>query len=621
MKYFISILRQFAFWMLYFALLRIIFILVHIKVPFKDGAGIVDLFAVFWHAIRLDMATASYLLVVPFFFLLLHSILKANWLHISNYIYTGIVVTIYSFISAAETGVYDEWKTKLPAKSLNYLQNPGEIYNSAPTWMFIVLILVFLFQSAGGMFLYVRYFYKTNIEIKRNWTVSLLFIVLLPPLIILGIRGGIQEIPVNQSQSYFSTVQFLNIASTNTGYNFFRSVIENKRNMKVNPFKSYEPLLAKKTVSDLYAVQPDTTVSFLTGSENPNLVIIILEGWSADVIESLGGIAGVSPEFKKLQDEGILFTRCYSSGSRSEQGMAAIFSAFPAHPVSSITLQPDKFSKLPSMIHGLVNKGYSSSFYFGGQLIYGNMKGYIYYNRFKRVTEIYDFPAGVPKGKLGVHDPYVYKRMFKDLHNEKQPFVSAIFTSSSHSPFDMPTRVKTFLKDDKSQNMYLNGVFYADSSLGDFISRSRAENWYKNTLFVVVSDHSHDTYKNHPYHSPGYHHIPMLIFGDLVKREFRGSKYENICSQLDIVATVLAQFEMEYKTFHWSKNLFNPYIEHFAGIAFDDGIGWVRPWGYFFYENRLDRFHCLELPDSIKEKTIREGKSFLQVVFQEYMDY
>jgi len=578
-----------------------------------------EVLSVFWYSLRLDVVAASYLILFPFVLLLVQSLYSPRWLNHINKIYTLFFLLVYSLITITEVGIYDEWKTKLPAKALMYLNHPGEIYNSSPTGTFFLLVIILILMVAVGFYLYNRIFYSNLIKIKRNWIFTLLFLFITPGFILIGLRGGVQQIPIVQSNSYFSKHNFLNIAATNSGYNFLHSYYENQKNFGKNPFIFFPQAEANATVNKLFEVEKDTTLSFLT-TERPNIILFIMESWSADLFETLGGIEGITPEVKKLGQDGIFFTNMWANGTRSEQGMASIFSGFPAHPISSITIQPDKYRQLPSMVHILKEQDYFTSFYFGGQLIYGNIKGYVYFNEFDRVTEIYDFDNNIPQGKLCVHDEFVFERQLSEVSEDHQPFFSTIFSSSTHSPYDMPMNIKGFL-DDKFDNLYVNSAYYADSCIGDYIRKARNKDWYDNTLFIIIADHSRETYRHWNYYSSDYHKIFMLFYGNVINEEFRGTIVSKFGSQVDLSATLLSQLNLDSKEFKWSKNLMNPYSQDFASVAFEEGIGWITPYGKFFYDKRTNRYYDLELPKSYKEQTIKDGKSFLQVIFQQYMDF
>jgi phosphoglycerol transferase MdoB-like AlkP superfamily enzyme len=618
-KIIFSLIRQFVFWMLFFAFARLIFLIYYLKIITKNQMALGEVLAGFWHALRLDAVTASYIIIIPFFLLLFQSLYSPKWFNWVNKIYTFIILIIYSLITTAEIGIYEEWKTKLPAKALLYLYNPDEIYNSSQTGVFLLLLIILIVQVFAGFYFFRRFFYSDIVRVKRNLVFSILFLLITPWFILLGLRGGIQQIPIVQSNSYYSEHHFLNVAATNSGYNLLHSWYENKKYLDKNPYISFNEEKARQIVNELHAVEKDTTISILK-TKRPNIVLFTMESWSADLIETLGGLPGITPQFKKLEDDGILFTNFWANGTRSEQGMASIFSSFPAHPVTSITIQPDKYAQLPSLIQVLKDAGYFTSFYFGGQLIYGNIKGYIYYNGFDRITEVYDFPDTIPQGKLGIHDEYVLNRQISEVSKDPEPFLSAVFSSSTHSPYDMPMKIKDFLPDNL-ENLYLNSAWYADSCIGDYISRAKTKDWYDNTLFIVMADHSRSTYRHWDYHSPPYHKTFLLFYGDVIKEEFRGKQVERVGAQVDLVATLLSQMELDASSFKWSKDLLNPTSERFAAIAFEEGIGWIRPEGYYFYDKKLDYMHYMELPDSLQEPYLKEGKAYLQVLFQEYMDY
>ncbi len=178
------------------------------------------------------------------------------------------------------------------------------------------------------------------------------------------------------------------------------SISHNIRVFKENPFKAYPIEEARKTVENIYKTQRDST-TFILNTKKPNVVMVVLESWSADLIESLGGEAGITPEFRNLEKNGLLFNNIYSSGMRSQQGMASLFGGFPAHPIESITYAAEKYTQLPSLSELFNREGYNTSYYFGGQLIYGNIKGYIYANKIQKIVDVNDLDPDMPKGKLG----------------------------------------------------------------------------------------------------------------------------------------------------------------------------------------------------------------------------
>jgi phosphoglycerol transferase MdoB-like AlkP superfamily enzyme len=244
----------------------------------------------------------------------------------------------------------------------------------------------------------------------------------------------------------------------------------------------------------------------------------------------------------------------------------------------------------------------------------------MYFNRFDRIIEGADFSEDVPRGKLCIHDEFVYTLQLNYLRKETQPFFAALFTGSSHSPYDMPFRKKITWGGDEMK--YVNSIAYADSCLFDFVQRAKKEKWFNNTLFVFVADHSHRSPRGWTPHQPEYRRIPMLFWGNVLKDEYKGHRFKKVCSQVDIAATLLNQLGLPAHEFEWSKNLFNPFSGEFAYYETRDGFGFVRNGSYIVYSHTENKFHYEKTrsPEE-KAKMEKEGKSYLQTVFQQFTDY
>lgn len=609
--------RQFLFWLLMFAAARTIFLLYNLNLLRVEGIAFGSAMASYWHAIPLDIATAGYFMIFPLLLTLIQTLYSPRWINTVNKAYTLLAIVLYTLLVSAELGIYPEWKTKMPFKAFNYMSHPTEVYDTVATSIFFTLIIFWLIFAGISYWGYKRIFYRDLVHVSRSIIVTLIILIVITPLMFIGIRGGVQPIPINQSKSYYSTHNILNLAAVNSGFNLMISAIENYKNLGHNPFAFYPEAQAEERVTQLFYTPQDTTTLFLT-TQQPNIVLLILESWSADLIESLGGEPGITPEFHELENQGILFTRLWATGPRSEQAMGSIFAGFPAHPISSVTVQPEKFAKVPTITSKLIEKGYHTSFYFGGQLMYGNIKGFVLYNGFEKVTEGADFKNKVIRGKLGVHDEFVLSRQLADLNSEKQPFFSALFTLSSHAPYDQP--MEEVLNWGENEQPYINSAHYTDRCLGNYFREARQQPWFKNTLFIVVADHSHNSYRNWSFTTPAYHKIPLLFYGEVIKEEFRGKQISRLSNQSDLAATLMHQLGLSASEFKWSRNLLNPYSPEFAYFSFEEGLGFVVPEGHFVYDARIDHFNELSLPEPQKEGVIETGKSYLQVLFQDYMD-
>ena len=433
-----------------------------------------------------------------------------------------------------------------------------------------------------------------------------------------GMRGGFQAIPITSSQSYFSKHDILNITAVNPSYNMVFSIIDYMQIDNQNIFKTIDAERAQKVVKEIHRIEQDTTISIIK-TPKPNIVIILLESWSADMIESLGGDKNLTPEFRKLESEGLLFTEFYATANRSQQAMASIFSGLPGIPVTTLSDHPEKYPSVPSLVKMLNRIGFYTSFTFGGQLIYGNMKSYLVDNESGVITEQDHLENDYPLGKLGIHDEYMFEFFEQQIGNMEQPFFASLFTLSSHSPYDFPGE-KQFNNGSLEED-FTNSVFYTDKCLGEFFDNARSQDYWNNTLFIVMADHSHNTYKNHALQSFEYHKIPLLIVGGALGDEYVGKKNNKICSNVDITTTILKQLNLSSEEFPWSKNIFNPYSPEFAYFELNEGFGWKTSSGEIVV-NIKDGFNYVEkATDSEKEKLDLEGRSYLQVLFDEFMGY
>jgi phosphoglycerol transferase MdoB-like AlkP superfamily enzyme len=610
--------KTLVFWLLFYDLLRILFL--WYERAYLSDVSFGSILAVFGYALRLDLSMTAFILSIPFILWLLQSIIRKRWIDLAISIYMFLMIFVFTVITMAELGVYDEWKTKLHYKALLSLAHPSEVIKTAETGTFILLLLLLAGLSFGGWLAWKKWFFVRTADIERSWSFTILFSLIAPGLLLTGMRGGFQQIPVNQSSCYFSNRDILNLAAVNSGWNLMQSVYENSKVMKENPFIRYPQQDALGMVQEIRKVSCDSTLSVLR-VKRPNIVMFILEGWSAEVSDSLGGDPGISPWLSQMASEGLLFSEISNSGTRSQQGIAALFSAYPCFPYSTLTQHPDKYMQLPSMIQSLDSAGYSTSFTFGGALNYGNLRSYLSSLQFDRITEQSDLPSSLPSGKLGIHDEYMFPVFCDELGSMKAPFFSALFTMSTHSPYDqqMPELFPQY----QFERRYVNAVHYSDQCLKAFFSKARQQSWYANTLFILVSDHSHGTYTNREYYDPQYSRIVCMFYGDVLDSAYRGKKIEKMGSQTDLCPTLLRQMGLNYHQFVWGKDLLDPCSQDYAYYSFEVGFGWRRPYGHYAYDYRIDKTLSQQCDSTNGHRSgtlEREGKSYLQVLYQDFLD-
>jgi phosphoglycerol transferase MdoB-like AlkP superfamily enzyme len=296
-----------------------------------------------------------------------------------------------------------------------------------------------------------------------------------------------------------------------------------------------------------------------------------------------------------------------------------LLSGFPPVPVHNITDDFSKYAHLNSMVRDLKAVGYSSAFYFGGDLVYGNIKSYIMAQQFDKVIDEHDLPSSYPRGKLTIPDQYLLEHQLHDTKNLKEPFFSMIFTGSSHSPYDQP-KIGEQLTWNVDELPYLNSAKYSDYALGEYFKKVRQEAWYPRTLFVLIADHSHKTYRQWSSNTAEYQHIPMLLLGEVLKEEYRGKQWDKMVSQADVPITILRQLGLPVEKYEWSLDIFNRHTKQFVSVETYGGFNWITPDGFIAYDvaNQYQIANTFT-NDSLFNVEYRNCRAFLQVLYENYL--
>lgn len=616
----IYFLRFYLFWLFYFLINRIFFF-----VCYKYDFALVKSTDFFWiliYSFKLDISFISYLSAIIFLIIFINSLIYKEKINVllSKFIFyiNTFFIVITALIIAGEIAIYQEWQTKLNYKAISHLLNPSEVFNTSTNLHYIIACISILI-SLLFVKIYATKVHQIFLTKELNLKIIVTNIIRTPiilGLLLLLIRGGWQPIPINLSDSYFSKHMIVNDVSVNPNWNLLQSILKNRRNFYGNPYKNHSNSNINTFINKIKLENQSTKI--ILNNNKPNIVFILLESWSADNIESLKGLNGITPNFKSLEENGVLFSNFYSNGWTSDQAMTSIFSSFPVFPYVSIINQTDKARKLPCINKSLKKEGYHSSYYFGGQLTYGNIKSYLYTQGFDIIKDekyYNDFPAG----KLGVHDEYMFDVFHTELNTLPEPFMSTLFTLSSHSPFDFPGEHK--ISFNHREDKYVNSVAYTDKCLGEFMSKVKNESWYKNTLFIIVADHSHNSPIWRRLAQKERFKIPMLWYGDVLNDRYKGTKINKLGSHIDIAASLLGQLNIDYTNFDFSTNLFNK-SAYLIPYAFPKGFGIIKKRGYYAFSegyNKVLENHAKTKDDKILQK--KEAEMYFQNAFDKYINY
>jgi len=578
--------RYFLFWLLFFGLGRGLFLLYHLAttklLPAATVAG------TFWYGLRLDASAAAYLSLVPFLLFTIGSLFGPRFpTGRATAIYTGIMAVLLSLVMTADLELYRAWGFRLDDTPLQYLNSPGEMAASAGSAPLLLLSVALLGLLVAGWWLYKwvvgplpalpPWFGRLRAALAGVLYLALLFVPL---------RGGTQQIPLNQSDVYFSDQQFANHAAINAPWNVMSALLLRGEEHTLAPFMPDST--ARRLVAQVYPLAvgapapPDSSASLLA-EPRPNVLFIILESFTSKLVGSMGGVQGVTPNLDSLARTGVAFTQVYASGDRSQKGLVSLLSGYPSQPTTSIIKFPRKTEQLPHLCQSLKAAGYRSHYYYGGELAFANMKSYLRTAGYEQFTERDDFSAAEQNSKWGAHDHVLFGRLLRDLRQQPQPFFVTAFTLSSHEPFEIPIKPKFPGTDETA--LFRSSVYYTDYALGNFLREAKKQPWYAHTLLVLVADHGHMLPGAWTDNYPSRFHIPLVLAGGALRPEARGQVVATIGSQTDVAATLLQQLRLPARRFVWSRNLLQPGIPSFAYYCYSNGFGTIGPQAWMTFDN------------------------------------
>lgn len=608
------ILRLISFWMVYFLVIRAMFFLYSFS--FTRQTPTKDVLYSFIYGLKLDISLTAYFL---FFIILIITLLipfdrcrigisMNKWvLRFCNL----FLITISSIISIIDIELYRNWGFRIDNTVLLYIESPKESLASTPSWLFLLLLVLVVFLVWITYIFYKKFVERALIKLNHAKWYYIPVFLLLPVLLIIPIRGGIGIAPINQGAVYFSKYQFANHAALNVLWNFGKSVIYKNDAQSVNFMsddeanKNYNSLFSKNS---LHPIIIESTSSLIK-PDKPNIVIIILESFTASVVESVGGLPNVTPELNKLSHEGILFSNFYANGDRSDKGIVSILSGYPAQPTASIIKNSKKTEKLPFLSKELEKMDYSTGFYYGGDINFANMNSYFVIGGYDTIVSLDAYDKSELSSKWGAHDHITFNKFFEDINDLNSPFFRVMFTLSSHEPYDVPHKSKFYKSDANSR--FLNSIHYTDSCLGDFIQKAKQTAWWNNTWFILVADHGSRLPGNTSYSSKRKFKIPMLWLGGSVITDTIINK---TASQIDIPLMIGNQLGKDFSSFNFSKDILNGQ-NGFAFYSYNNGFGFVNDTSSYIWNNISHRF---VINNKASPQTVNQGKAFLQKLLIDY---
>lgn len=342
------------------------------------------------------------------------------------------------------------------------------------------------------------------------------------------------------------------------------------------------------------------------------MLLILVENLTEKIVDYRYKDAPVTPYLNRLKQEGIYFENMYAAADRTDKTVVSVLSGYPSQPKDALAEYSEKIRKLPFLSSIFNKEGYSTQFYYGGDASFLSLKEYLFTSNFEKILEKGDFDGTDDLSSLGAPDSAVYARFLADHRNHhSKPFFSTILTLSSHEPYGIP--VKGLFPGGTVQEQFYNSLHYADQSLEQFLEQGKKQDWWENTLVVILGNHGHKWPEAAG--KAGNFRIPMIWTGGVIKN---AGKVEQVCSQMDVAATLLGQLGIGAGEFRWSKNIFDKATPPWAFFVFNDGFGYVNGRNQVLFDNVGRR--AMDHPEGAPLKELEAGKALMQRTYQSFLD-
>jgi phosphoglycerol transferase MdoB-like AlkP superfamily enzyme len=592
------------YWMLFMTIIRIIFLAYNYEL--SSQLTFTEMLLSLVYGMPMDLSMTGYVMLLPGLLLTASTLIKGRWIYFALFSVSLLALFVLIFIAIVDIELYRHWGFRMNNTPLFYMGSGA--LGSIDLWVAIKVLSIGALLGFAFVKLYLKWIAPTVRNMGTTLKYSALVLLLVTGSMRFCIRGSFTVANMNTGFVYFHTTKmYANHAAINVAWNFFRSLGSSMR--VVYPETFFDQQLTEKHFQSLYPAT-DSTYSILK-TNRPNVILIIIESYTASVIGALGGVPDVTPRINELSKEGILFDNFYASGDRTDKGLACVLSAYPAQPNSSIIKFPGKTQNLPSLNKKMEALGYRTSFIYGGDADFANFRSYITASGFDALTEDDDFDDDLNTSKWGVHDGFVGLRALEELDTAQAPFFKVWLTQSSHEPFDVPSKSK--FTGNSEKDLFLNSCHYTDSCLGAFIDKLKTRKDWDNTLVILTADHGHRLPDNRDIQSSRRFRIPLLFLGGALKKD---SVIHTVGSQTDIANTLLAQLNAASPDFIFSKNLFGNTIKPHAAFFFNDAFGFVLPDNKLMvYDNTAKRFVKAE---NITEADMELGKAYQQKLYSDF---
>ena len=466
------------------------------------------------------------------------------------------------------TTVFSEFSNENNLSSVFFTETLRHIY----------LVVLFLLVMWALYRLYVDY---SHSSVKKWWRYDLamlLSLAALAPFVVAGIRGGfttaVRPVTISNANQYVDRPVEAALV-LNTPFSLYRTI--GKAVFTVPEYFQDEHEMERIYTPIHYPSQ--TSLTSDSSFTKKNVVVLIVESFGREYIGALnktlenGRYKGYTPCVDSLIAKSITFTHSYCNGRKSIDGMPSILSSIPMF-VEPFFLTPASMNQVSGIAALLSGEGYQTAFFHGAQ------RGSMGFQAFSRATGFQEYYGredynddkrfGGDKdfdGMWAIWDEPFLQYYATKMSEMKEPFMTAVFTASSHHPYVVPDQYKDVYPEEGI--IIHKCIRYTDMAIGKFFERASREPWFKNTIFVLTSDHTN--LSDHAFYQTdlGGFCSPIIIYDPSAEG---GEMLDKIAQQIDILPTVMGMLHYPKPYFAFGIDLLNTPKEDTWAVNYLNGI-------------------------------------------------
>ena len=459
---------------------------------------------------------------------------------------------------------------------------------------------------------------------------TLLSLAALAPFVVAGIRGGfataVRPITISNANQYVDRPTDAALV-LNTPFSLYRTI--GKAVFVVPEYYQDEAEMAS-VFTPIHV--PNDSVPMT----KKNVVVLIVESFGREYIGALNGTLensryrGYTPCVDSLIAKSITFSHSYCNGRKSIDGMPSILSSIPCF-VEPFFLTPASMNHVSGIASLLVGEGYQTAFFHGAQ------RGSMGFQAFARSTgfqeyygrEDYDedtrFGGDADfDGMWAIWDEPFLQYYAAKMSEMKEPFMTAVFTASSHHPYVIPEKYKDVYPE---EGLTIHKcIRYTDMAIGRFFQEASRQPWFKNTIFVLTSDHTNQSDHMEYQTDLGGFCSPIIIYEPGVTDQ-QPEMQQKIAQQIDILPTLMGRLHYPKPYFAFGIDVLNTPAEQTWAVNYMNGFYQYVKHGHVIQFDGQKTTAVYALTDSLMQNNLvnqlpeqSQMEREVKAIVQQYME-